>query len=143
MVRHFSVQIVQEIHEETQRGRRNRREYVTVPVAALSSVLVHPVSGVERTNLALAYDGHLDDGERDLVAHLRARTDSALLCTADRAAIRAAVFLGFGDALISLEELADKTGANPNPSLKDHFTSGWLSAQRTQYVMEHMAKGRV
>jgi hypothetical protein len=79
----------------------------------------------------------LDSGEHDLLAHGYARTAVAWrLCSPDKAAMRAAVRLGFGGRLVSLEELASEVGSRPNPALRVQFTRAWLSSFRTQVLLE-------
>ena len=50
----------------------------------------------------------LDPGERHLWAHVLGRSDAWVASSADRAAINAAVRLGWEDRLVSFEELANQ-----------------------------------
>ena len=78
----------------------------------------------------------MDDGERDLFAHARARGDEAwLLCSPDKASVQAAVALGWGDRLRSLAALAARVGARPGTAFKSHFEEAWLSAWPTHFLL--------
>jgi hypothetical protein len=132
------VETVQECRDETQRGSPHDPGYVVVSAADLAGLAaVHSVTDLERATLALTWADALtlDPGERDLLAHAlsrRARGDSVwVVCSPDRACVRAAVALDLGDHTISLEELVQVVGARPVVRLKDHFTSRWLSRERT------------
>lgn len=100
---------------------------------------VHHLDSTKRAELALAYedaDG-LDDGERDLLAHaLAERAAPWSLCSPDKAAIRAAVALDFGDRLVSLEQLIADVGARPKKQLRSQFTTGWLVRFRTRVRLD-------
>ena len=100
---------------------------------------VHAVDEVTRAAFKLSYadaDG-LDPGEHDLLAHAHSRSDQAwVVCSPDKASIRAAVALGFGDRLCSLEELAAAVGARPRPCLRSHFRTEWLASFRTKVRLE-------
>ena len=78
----------------------------------------------------------LDEGEHDLLAHAYARSEPFLLCSPDKAAIRAAVALGIGDRLVSLDELVAEVGARPRPALREQFTSSWLVSFRSRVKVE-------
>jgi len=102
---------------------------------------VHSVDDVTRAAFKLAYadaDG-MDPGEHDLVAHACSLPEQDwVLCSPDKASIRAAVALGFGDQVSSLEDLARAVGARPAPPLRRQYTSAWLSSFRTKVVLEGM-----
>ena len=78
-------------------------------------------------------------GERDLFAHAYARSSAGdhvwVICSPDRASIRAAVALGWRDQTRSLAELVAAVGARPNPPLADHFGERWLSDSCTAYLL--------
>lgn len=100
---------------------------------------IHDPDSAKRAELTLAYedaDG-LDDGERDLLAlALTQRAAPWSLCSPDKAAIRAAVALGFGDRLVSLEQLVADVGARPKESLRSQFTTKWLVSFRTRVMLD-------
>lgn len=135
----FRLETVKECHDEAQRGDSTRPSYVKVgePELALLAA-VHTVSRVERAKLALeceCADG-LDDGERDLLAYAWARANEAwLLCSPDKATVRAAVELKCQDRLISLDELARRAGVRPRPPVYDHHTESWLTQWRTAALL--------
>ena len=101
---------------------------------------VHRVSPDDQASFALAYAGAdgMDDGERDLFAHgCSRREDAWVLCSPDKASIRAAVTLGWGDRLRSLAELAARIGARP--VLRSQFQEPWLVQWRTHFLLQRGA----
>jgi hypothetical protein len=116
--------------------------YVSVTESDLRRLsAVHDTDSTKRAELALAYgdaDG-LDDGERDLLAHaLAQRATPWSLCSPDKAAIRAAVALDFGDRLVSLEQLIADVGTKPKRSLRLQFTTDWLVRFRTRVKLDEL-----
>lgn len=114
--------------------------YVRVTPSDLSRMrAVHEVDDTTRAAFKLAYanaDG-MDAGEHDLLAYARSLTDVEwAVCSPDKASIRAAVALGLGDYLCSLEELADAVGVRPKPPLRRQYTSLWLKEFRTRVLLE-------
>lgn len=100
---------------------------------------VHAVDSVVRAAFKLDYDGAdgMDAGEQDLLAHAHGLSDHAwVVCSPDKASIRAATALGFGDHLCSLEELVGVVGARPRFPLRAHFTTEWLVSFRTKVLLE-------
>lgn len=79
----------------------------------------------------------LDPGELELFAHaLTLRGDDVwVICSPDLASVKFAVTSGIGDRLISLEEAMDAAGARPRVPLRRHFTSSWLSTERTKVML--------
>jgi len=59
-----------------------------------------------------------------------------VVCSPDKASIRAAAVLGFGDELCSLEELIAAVGTRPRISLRGHFSTHWLVSFRTKVRLE-------
>ncbi|HEU0013538.1 MAG TPA: hypothetical protein VFQ45_07625 [Longimicrobium sp.] len=138
------VETVEECRNETQRGAPHRPGYVTVTAEDLSGLAaVHAVTDVERAVLVLAYPDapDLDAGERDLLAHAlarEARGDSVwIVCSPDKACIRAVVALGFGDHMVALEELLASVGAHPKSRIAQQYTKEWLSRFRTACLLGH------
>lgn len=136
------VETVEECRDEAGRGDRSRPGYVPVSGDDLGRLAkVHAVGDLERATLGLAYAGaqNLDAGERDLFAHAFVRAaagdDVWVICSPDRAAVRAAVALGWRDQTRSLAELAAAVGARPNPPLAGHFGERWLSDLCTAYLL--------
>ena len=135
---HFALETAEKCYEEALTGDLHRRGYVEIDAALLRKGLRsrHVVSDAARAALVLKLqrvDG-LDAGERDLLAHALERADAWLASCADRAAMYAALELGWEERLVSLEAMARTAGARP--SLKAHFTEAWLSQVRTAYKLD-------
>ena len=132
---HFTVETVQKCCEEARTGQAHRPGYVKVDESTLRTRLTaHAVSGVTLFRLAQRYRDadRLDAGERHLWAHALTRTDSWFATCSDRAAVNAAVRLGWEDRLVSLEQLVSAAGARSAlRSLKGQFSSARLSEWRT------------
>lgn len=114
--------------------------YVVVSEEDLRGIaLVHAVDPVLQAAFKLAYadaDG-LDAGEHELLAHAHSLSDTAwVVCSPDKASIRAATVLGFGDRLCSLEELTAAVGTRPRLPLRAHFKTEWLVSFRTKVRLE-------
>jgi hypothetical protein len=136
------VETVEECRDEALRGDRGRPGYLPVSPQDLARIRsVHPVSDLERVTFAMAYPGagSMDDGERDLFVHAYARVSRGdavwIVCSADRACVRAAVALGWHERMHSLGALAAAVGANPNPPLVEQYGERWLSRVRTEYLL--------
>jgi len=134
------VETVEMCREEASAGDETRRGYIVVTDDELSRIAaVHSVSERERAAFALDYSdaSGMDAGERDLFAHAHSRpSHDWMLCSPDKASIRAAVVLGWSDRLRSLGALAQQIGARPTTALKAHFEESWLSKWRTQFLLE-------
>lgn len=115
-------------------------EYVPVSEDDIQRLAaVHAVGLATRAAFVLAYPdaSGLDVGEHQLLAHAFSRSDEAwVVCSPDKASIRAAVALDLGDRLCSLEELVDAVGARPQPPLRAHFKTEWLVSFRTKVRLE-------
>lgn len=135
---HFSIQTAAVCCEEALTGDPLRPGYVSVDPAQLEKGLRarHQVSDEQRLALAvrLANPDILDDGERDLLAHAIGRSDAWVASCADRAAVNAALELGFEERFVSLAAMARVAGARP--ALKFQFTDVWLSEVRTTYKLD-------
>ena len=144
IIAHFSVQTVEKCCEEARTGEAHRAGYVEVSEKALRNGLeAHRVSEVELATLSLrdTESFRLDAGERHLWAHAVGRTDAWIGCCCDQAAINAAVRLGWGDRLVSLEQLANAAGAkHALKQLKPQFGAGRLSAWRTAALLKQGVK---
>ena len=136
---YFKVETVEKCCEEARTGEAHRPEYVNVDEPALRTRLTaHKVSGVMLFELGQRYPDadRLDVGERHLWAHALGRNDEWLAACSDRAAVNAAVQLGWGDRLVSLEELVTAAGARSAlRSLKGQFSSARLSEWRTAALL--------
>ena len=79
----------------------------------------------------------MDPGEHDLLAYAHASSQDAwVLCSPDKASVRAAVKLGLGDRLRALDSLVDAVGVRPSPSLLRQYTTAWLTSFRTKVILE-------
>jgi len=101
-----------------------------------SSIRVVKVSELERVRIKLKLDGDLDDGELDLLAYIIEVKEDFLLCTADFAAMRAAVKFDYTDNLISLEELAKGMGINK--TFRSQYTAALLDRKKTEYRLGYL-----
>lgn len=133
----WQIETVEECRDETQRGAPHRPGYVTVTTRDLDRITAHLVTDIERATLGLSYAPaqDMDSGERDLMAHALRRTSSGdslwVVCSPDKASVRAAVALGLGDHMFSLEDLVEVAGARPAVRMAEHYTKRWLSDFRT------------
>lgn len=136
------VHTVRECVDESRRGDRFSGSYISVNDDDLARLdHVHTVDETHRATLDLELsDIGLDDGERDLYADCLSRSDPPkwVLASPDRAAVRAAVRLGWRDRLVSLEALAREVGCPPARlgELRRHFRSSWLKSVRTDALLE-------
>ncbi len=137
---YFTMETVEKCCEEARTGRAHRPGYVKVDARVLNRRLtVHPVSDRELLALSLrdVEAFRLDPGERRLWAHALGRSDVWVASSADRAAINAAVRLGWEDRLVSLEELTNHAGARSAlKHLKGQFGSARLSTWRTAALLD-------
>lgn len=138
----LSVETVEECRDEALRGDRGRPGYLPVSAEDLARIrTVHPVSAVERAAFAMTYEDarNMDRGERDLFAHAHARVSRGdavwIVCSADRACVRAAVALGWHERMHCLATLAASVGASPNPPLLEQYRERWLSQARTRFLL--------
>ncbi|NIM18754.1 MAG: hypothetical protein GTO51_00655 [Candidatus Latescibacteria bacterium] len=136
---HYQVVTVEKCREEAQSGIGRTRGYVEVSDNHLSSrIQIAAVSDIERAHFVTecAEAMGLDYGERDLWAHALSRTDEWEAACADRAAVRIAMQLGWGDRLISLEELVERAGIQTKKPLKNHYTKRELGIWRTLFRLD-------
>ncbi len=132
------VVTVQECADELARGDSiTLAGYVPVPPHEIDRMRVEPVTDLQRAQLALEYEGvdGLDDGERDLLAHARSRTGEFQICSADKAAVRAAHAMDLLDRVVSLESAIDALGRRPSPPLKPQFMEKRLREWRTTLLL--------
>lgn len=136
------VETVEECRDEARRGDSTRPAYVSVSDVDLTRLhAVHAVSKQERAEYLLADPEAvgMDPGEQDLFAHAYQRAKKGdhtwVLCSSDKASIRAAVRISIADQLRSLEAVCDAVGARARPSLKPHFLELFLSRYRTEYLL--------
>lgn len=84
----------------------------------------HHVSDIARATFRLAY-AESDPGD-------------VLLCSPDKAAVRAAVLLGLGDQLRSLDDLLQAVGGRSRKPLRRQFTTAWLTSFRTKVLLDDL-----
>lgn len=118
----LAVETVQACRDELLAGSASELPgYVPVGEEHLERLrAVHEVDEVTRAEFKLAYTGAdgLDAGEHDLLAHAHAMASGDwVLCSPDKASIRAAVSLGHGDRLRALEKLIQMVGASAKPPI--------------------------
>jgi hypothetical protein len=132
----FAKETVEKCREEALSGNPDAPGFIRIPPLELDTLLakVHSVGKLQIATIGLALPQGLalDAGERDLFAWLQfenfdSETDW-VATTSDRAAIRAAHHLGWLDKLISLEELAHKSGVGTRKldAMKRHYRADWL-----------------
>ena len=138
MTIHFTVETVEKCCEEALTGDPQRPDYIAVDAAQLRNGLrkLHAIGREQRAQLRvrLAYEEGLHAGESDLFAHALGRSDAWIASCADRAAVYAALELGWEDRFVSLAAMARAAGARP--ALKHHFTDRWLQDVRTTYLLD-------
>ena len=127
------LETVDECRHEALRGDSTRPAYVPVTEQALARLhAVHAVTEEERAAYLLADPEAiaLDAGERDLFAHAFARASRGdrvwVLCSADKAALRAALRIAIDEQLRSLAKICEAAGARPKVPLKAHFLEQFL-----------------
>jgi len=124
---------------ECRKGDRFSSGYVVVSEADLARIaIIHAVADNDVAPILLMDKAEaLDQGELELFAHALARSGNEfwVMCSPDLASVKFAVAAGIGDRLISLEEIMNATGARPRIALRTHFTSAWLSTERTKAIL--------
>jgi hypothetical protein len=136
LVGRYSLETVEEVASEAATGGQHRE--IIDPTDFRKRVAVHVVARKDRlASLAEHTDlGGLDGGERDLWVHALGRKDGWILCGPDIASIRFGVRAGYGDRLISLEELLAKAGYTPKIKLDEHQTKQWLAKKVSEFSTE-------
>lgn len=136
---HYGIATVEKCVEEARTGDAYRPGYVAVEDEDLRERLAwHKVSRGEQATLVLREPRaeSLDAGERHLWAHALTRQDAWLATTADAAAVRVAVHLGWKDRLVSLEQLTSDCGARiAARQLNKQFRNEALSEWRTRALL--------
>lgn len=124
---------------ECKQGDRFSSGYVVVDDASLARIsTIHSVAEKDVASVLLMDRAEaLDRGELELFAHAMTLSidDVWVICSPDLASVRFAVTSGVGDHLVSLEETISAAGARPGVPLRSHFTSTWLSTERTKAML--------
>jgi hypothetical protein len=137
LTKRYQMDTVWRCVEECETGNQRTRNPIYVDTDSLKKI-IHPKS-VSDEDVAALYMRHpnsidLDVGERELLAYaLKIEHEIFLLCSPDKACIRAAFHLGFMDRYVALENLTEKIGLNP--SLKRNFTKKWMEGFRTDLIL--------
>ena len=121
---------------EAATGQRQQKGYIAVDdgLVRKTATILKPDTK-QLAQAALALRGiFLDDGERDLLACAIARPNAWLLCSPDKAAVRAMHRLGKLGQAVSLEALT--RAAKLNVRLDEPFTEKWMRSFRTQLELE-------
>jgi len=73
--------------------------------------------------------------EKDLMAYALEKKDAWVLCSPDKACVRAMFALNFKNRTISLQKLIEETGLKINKfNLKKQYTENWLVDFRTNLL---------
>lgn len=135
----LALHTVETCAAECRQGDRFSSGYVVVSEADLGRIAaIHAVSDTELASvLLMAKAEALDPGELELFAHAMALADAelCLICSPDLASVKFAVTAGIGDRLISLEDAVAATGVKPKTPMRTHFTSAWLTRERTKAIL--------
>lgn len=133
----FSLETESECVVECETGNQNRDVPIEVEVEALRrDVGVRELSMNDLLDfrLRLGAGPSLDPGEERLIASALIRKDAWLLCSPDKAAVRACHNLGLLDRVVALEDLTIASGLRAR--LRDNFTRDWLSNFRTRLLLD-------
>ena len=136
---HHELVTVEKCREEARSGAARKPGYVVVEDHHLNTgIQIVSVTDTDRAHLFVECSEAmgLDQGEKDLWAHAYSRADDWSAACADQAAVRVAMQLGWGDRLISLEELVRSAGARTKKELKTHYTTRVLSNWRTRFMLD-------
>jgi hypothetical protein len=138
----YAIETVEKCIEEALTGDPNDRRYIRVDRVLLTNGLSarHAVSKSDVASLILQHPHchGLDAGELHLLAWLHSAgllpNALVLLSTADKAAIVATRQIGWMDSVVSLEELAHKSGATRAQldGLAQHYRGDWLDGIKTK-----------
>lgn len=135
----YSVHTVEAVQRESQDGDRTDPEYVPVnPKCFGTTVTVHPVAAGMITRVA-ARLGDLapDRGELELLAYVMTQDPGALLiCSSDRAAVRAGCALGLSSRFRSLELLVTRGRATKYVFSEEKTTEKWLTEVKTKFTAQ-------
>ena len=124
--------------EECSRGRQSRTGYVKIEIPKLKSqVRGFKVKDIDRARLELKLQSRvdLDQGEKDLLALFLTIRSNYMICSSDKAALRAGYILGIIDKYISLEELVFQVGQS-KVRFREQYTQRWLETQRMDLKLE-------
>jgi hypothetical protein len=132
----FQLETVRKCIDEIKAGNFRGGTRLNIDVNRLAKgIVIRDVNREILTTAVLASDGklgHVDLGERDLIAYAFSRPEGAFFISAqDKACIRVGGVLGLLERFISLEEMAITVGVRTPLELQ--FTKRWLSSMKTQF----------
>jgi hypothetical protein len=117
----------------------NQKRGVAVPVDIPNLRATAHVERVGEEQVAelrfrLAGRVSLDSGEEALIAYACRHPDAWVICSPDKAAVRACFILGFLDRVVALEDLTESSGIAVD--LRRNYTRNWLANFRTDLLLE-------
>ena len=134
----YRLETVEACVAETQTGYERRPPERQIDPTSLRASLaaIHSVEDLERAELLVQASGiAVDRGEQSLWAHALTRNDGWKFCGPDKASLRVGVRLGFGDRLVSLEQLLSHIGYRLRTSLRRNYTEKWLVEPRAELIL--------
>ena len=137
LVQAFEIRTVEEVRRESATKPKDTRDYVAVDMAFFDgNVTVEKVTARDVLLAQATAPGvaSLDPGERDLLAKVAQVSGAIILTTGDKAAVKSACLLGLSERLVSLEELASKSGSRPK--VRGWFTAAWLRTVKTEALLD-------
>lgn len=117
----------------------NQRRGVPIPVdIAILRTTAH-IESVNEEQIAelrftLAGKVSLDPGEEALIAYACRHPNAWVICSPDKAAVRACFILGFLDRIVALEDLTESSGIAVD--LRRNYTRNRLANFRTDLLLE-------
>ena len=116
----------------------NQQRGVAVPV---DIPLLRASAHIERSTprqiaelrFRLAGKVSLDPGEESLIAYACRHANAWVICSPDKAAVRACFILGFQDRVVALEDLTESSGIAVD--LRRNYTRNWLANFRTDLLL--------
>ena len=137
LIGYYQIHTVEKCIEECGTGNDGKHA-VTLDLSALRTrATICQVPQDRLVHLAIQLHGiALDDGEAELLAYVCKQPGAWLLCSPDKAAIRAAASLGMLDRVVALEEMTATAGLHPD--LRKQFQTVWLTSFRTALALESL-----
>ena len=132
----FQLWTVNECLVEAASGDRLHQGYVPVDVETVKkTVRIAEVPAAKQAQVATALPVGLnpDPGERDLLAAALAHPGAWVICSHDKAAMRAGYALGVLNQFVSLEQLGNLVGLHP--AWRQPFTEKWLTGFKSNLIL--------
>lgn len=119
---------------ETGNQRRGVRIPVDIPtLRAAAHIETISEEMIAELRFKLAGRVGLDPGEEALIAYACRHTNAWVICSPDKAAVRACFLLGFLDRVVALEDLTESSGIAVD--LRGNYTRNWLANFRTTLLL--------